>query len=194
MDAVGIGAHNLAFIGATVLVEYSTSTSGSFSQFEPSRLATSNNAMMFIRSSTVSVRRLRITFTTSGGGTVGVVYAGEALAMQRASYGGVSPITLNRVTKYDVNTSEAGNWLGRNIQRKGLTSNLSFDRLTAGWYRFYFEPFAGKAREVPFFYAWRYDEYPRETAFCWTTADIRPSNSGGATDHLSVSFGVNAHL
>ena len=195
IDCVCIAAHNFADIGATVLVQWSPDTSGGLISFSDEQTPTiENGAMMFVRSAPVNARRIHIRINTpSAPGFIGVVMAGMALQMQHPIYGGVNPITLNRVTDYFNNRSESGEWLGRQIRRRGLQSSVSFDRLTAPWYRQYFDPFVKVAREKPFFFAWRPSEYPTEIAYCWTDGDIRPSNSGGGTDHISVSLDLEAH-
>lgn len=195
VDCIAIAAHNLSDVGASVTVQWSAGPSGGLSFFAPAQTPTAdNNALMFFRETPVNARRVHIRVDApQGAGFIGVVYAGLALQMQRPIYGGVNPITLNRVTDYFNNRSESGEWLGRQIRRRGLESSLSFERLTAPWYRQYFVPFVRVARERPFFFAWRPSDFPDECAYCWTDSDIQPSNSGGGTDHLAVSFNVKAH-
>lgn len=190
MDTVALGACQIN--GRLITVDYSPDLVAGYVNFAAPRTNT-ESAMMFIRETPVSVRRLRVTVGGTGAGAIGVVSAGIALQMQRPIYGGVNPITLNRVTDYFSNQSESGNWLGRQIRRRGLESSLSFERLTAPWYRQYFDPFVRSARELPFFFAWRPSDYPAEVAYCWTDGDIQPSNSGGGNNYMSVSFSVKAH-
>lgn len=194
VDCAAIAAHNIADIGANVRLDYSTTTGGAWVEFASSASPINNNAIMVFLESPISVRRIRVRISGgSGSGYIGVLSAGLALQMQHPIYGGVNPITLNRVTDYFNNRSESGEWLGRQIRRRGLQSSVSFDRLTAPWYRQYFDPFVRAAREAPFFFAWRPSDYPAEVAYCWTDGDISPSNSGGGTDHISVSIDLEAH-
>lgn len=189
VDCVALGACQIT--GRLVTVEYSETDISDFIEFAAPR-ANAQSAMMFF-SEPVTARRLRVTVGGAGAGAIGVISAGVALQIPHPIYGGVNPITLNRVTDYFNNRSESGEWLGRQIRRRGLESTLSFERLTALFYRQFFDPFVVSARSLPFFFAWRPADYPNEAAYCWTESDIQPSNSGGSTDYISVSFAVKAH-
>ena len=194
IDSVGLGAVQLA--GKAVLVEYSTSTTGAFVAMQTQ--AGKDGAMLFLTDGYTgfqgfTARRIRITATGSGAGSIGVIYAGVALQVQQSIYGSVSPMTLSRTTQYENSRTESGEWIGRSIKSKGLTGNLKFDKLFEDWYREYFDPFVSAVRYKPFFYAWRPDKFPSEVAYCWTTGDIKPSNSGGGSKRMSVSFGVEGH-
>ena len=194
IDSVGLGAVQLA--GKTVLVEYSTSTTGAFVAMQAQ--AGKDGAMLFLTDGYTgfegfTARRIRITATGIGAGSIGVIYAGVALQIQQSIYGSVSPMTLSRTTQYENSRTESGEWIGRSIKSKGLTGNLKFDKLFEDWYREYFDPFVSAARYRPFFYAWRPDKFPDEVAYCWTTGDIKPSNSGGGSKRMSVSFSVEGH-
>lgn len=183
IDAVGLGGHS--FANASALVEYSTSDAGAWVEFAPAQSGTA--AMLFLSAAAVSVKRLRVTVTATGAHVLGVIYAGIALQMQRPIYKSHAPATMNRITEYQANESEAGQWLGRNIIRQGLKVDLNWSNLSAAWVRQYFDPFAVAARNTPFFIAWNPQEFPREVAYAWTTQDTAPTNTG-PRDLMSVSL------
>lgn len=183
IDAVGLGAHN--FTNATASIEYSTSDAGAWVSFAPSQ--SGRAAMLFLSSSAVSVKRLRVNVSGSGALVLGVVYAGVALQMQRPTFKGVEPVTMARNTEYQSTISEGGQWLGRNVVRQSLRLELSFKNLSAAWVRSYFDPFIVSAIGTPFFIAWNPQDYPRETAYAWTTGDIAPTHSG-PRDLMSVTI------
>lgn len=197
VDAVAIGAHNLAALGGlqTVTVQYATTVGGAWTNLAPAQVPATNTSLMFIREAgAVSVRQVRIVLTNaSGSGYIGAVYAGVALQLQRPIFGGHSPIRYNRETDYFNNRSESGEWLGREVRRRGFSGDITLQRLTRSWYAQYFDAFVQSARVRPFFYAWRPGDYPQDVAFCWTSKDIRPKNMGGGQDWLEVSFNVEAH-
>ena len=84
---------------------------------------------------------------------------------------------------------EGGQWLGRSIIRKGVTTSYQWRHLKAAWYRQYFDPFVKSARTTPFFIAWRPETYPNEVAYAWAKSDIRPSNMG-IRDFMEVTLSV----
>jgi hypothetical protein len=188
MDAVGIGAHTLG--GSLVTVEYSATEAGAgveVSSFTPDNDA----AILLLLDEPVTCARLRVT-AVGVDLEIGVVYCGIALQMQRPTFAGVRPINLSARTEYDNNTSDAGEFLGRNIVRTGLASSLSWKYLEDTWIRDYFDPFRVAARTVPFFIAWRPYEYPTEVAYAWTNEDIVPENMGQAK-YMTVALNFLAY-
>jgi hypothetical protein len=190
VDAIGVGAHNLA--GRTITADYSTTTDGAFVPFSSASAQTDNLPALFLNP-TVNVRRIRITVSGSGAGFIGVIYAGLKLQMPHPIYGGHSPLPLNAVTDYFNNRSESGEWIGRQIRRRGFETSVELPRLKPDWYRANFQPFVDSAKENPFFFAWRPVSYPSEVGYCWTDGDIRASNIGGGRPELSVTLSLKAH-
>lgn len=190
VDAIGVGAHNLS--GRTITVEYSADTTGSFIPFSSASSQTDNLPALFIGNQ-VSARRIRITVSGSGDGFIGVIYAGLKLQMPHAIYGGHSPLPLNAVTDYFNSKSESGEWIGRQIRRRGYETSVELPRLKPDWYRSQFQPFVDSAKENPFFFAWRPVSYPSEVGYCWTDSDIRASNIGGGRPELSVTLSLKVH-
>jgi len=172
------------FNGATVNVQSSPDNSTWTTQV--SGAPTGRVAMFLFESVTARYWRIQVTGAVP---SIAVVYIGAALAMQRKLYQGHTPLTLSRITETTQNTSETGQYLGRSIIRKGLQTSCEYQHLTADWYRANFDPFVEAARESPFFYAWRPEQYPAEVGFVWTTGDIRPSNTG-PRNFMSVGFKV----
>lgn len=189
-DYFGIAAHSLGSSGAVVRLSYSL-TGASYTQIQ--QISVSGNEPVMLIFPEITARYWRITVVSSvSPPTVGVVYLGKVLAMQRPIYGGHSPINLSRQTVVRPTESEKGQWLGRSITRYGLQTSYNWNNLSAAWYRANFDPFVSAARFRPFFIAWRPASYPDEVAFGWTGDDIQPSNSG-TRDLMSVSISVSAH-
>lgn len=183
VDYIGIAAHTLGSGGNTFRVQYSSDGSSWSDATGDMTVADDTPIMVFFGLQSARYWRLNISSGTVP--IIGTWYAGKALAMQRAIYSGHSPITLSRQTVIRSNKSEGGHFLGRYIVRSGVNTSASFQHLTASWYREYFDPFVLSARTMPFFFAWRPREYPREVAYAWTAGDISPSNMG-IRDLMSV--------
>lgn len=187
VDYLGIAAHNLGTNGVTVALL--SSPDGIVFTKEIEFVPGSDRAIMALL--VLKERRFwRVTLDNVVFGTfLSVVYIGRALEMERAIYGGHSPILLSRVTSLRPNISETGQWLGRSIIRKGFRTEFSWKHLTPDWYRNNFDPFVQLARRRPFFIAWRPARFPDEVAYAWTTADIKPTNMGLAA-LMEVSMSV----
>jgi len=188
-DYLGIAAHNLATIGAVVDIEYSLDEGATWTTLES--MSPEDNTPIMLIFSTITARYWRAGITApSGQAQIGAINLGQALVMQRPIYGGHTPITMSRRTEYQNNISDSGQWMGRTVVRKGVSTSFEWKHLTAGWYREYFSPFVKACRTTPFFIAWYPSKFPREVGYCWTNGDIAPSNMG-IRDLMSVTLKVD---
>ena len=188
INAICLGAHNLASVGATVTIATSASTSAAFID-RANITPTTNNSIMVLLTSELTVRRIRLTVNIATA-EIGVLYAGLALVMQRPIFGGHAPVTLQNKVNYINSASENGQWLGRTINRRGYATSYKWQFITDEWYRLNFEPFVEKTNLYPFFIAWRPDLYANEVAYCWRTDDVSPTNRGGATRYIDFDLAV----
>lgn len=191
-DAIGIAAHTLGTNAVTVTLEYLDEGAWiAEKQFIPS---TDETIMVLFPMRNAAGYRISLSGGT-GIPSLGVIFVGRAMQMQRPIYGGHSPLNLSRETTTYPSGSEAGNWLGRSVIRSGYSTSFSWSNLTASWYRQYFDTFVRYSTQSkgPFFIAWRPSEFPSEVGYCWVSgSDISPSNSG-TRNLMSVSMSVNAY-
>ncbi len=189
VNYLGIAAHNLGTNGVTVALLSSPDNIVFTKEIE--FVPGSDRAIMVLIG--LKERRYwRVTLDNVIFGTfLSVVYIGRALEMQRAIYGGHSPILLSRITAVRPTVSETGQWLGRSIIRKGFRTDFAWKHLTPDWYRSNFDPFVQLARKIPFFIAWRPARFPDEVAYAWTSDNIKPTNMG-LKDLMEVSFNAEA--
>lgn len=108
--------------------------------------------------------------------TAAVLYAGELLVLQRRMYVGHTPITMGRAIMPVSNRSVSGNFLGRIVLGRKVSTQVSLQNLTPDWYRTYMAPFVLAAEEIPFFFAWRPSSYPNEIGYAWLSQDAIPKN------------------
>ena len=190
VDYCGIASHTLA--GNTVEVQY---FDGDDWQTVSDVVPGDDTPLMFLFEPTEAARwRIRI----SGGDvpSVGVVFFGRTLAMQRSIYGGHSPLNLSRSTTREPNRSDRGQWLGLSLVRRGVSTDYSWQNLTAAWYRENFDPFVEYATQSrgTFFIAWRPNKFPDEVGYCWVDQDdIQPSNMG-QRDLMQVDMTVRGQI
>lgn len=189
---IAIAAHNLGTKGSEIVVQTSDTVGGTFTD-RGSATPSNDRPLFFMFDDVDDVEDVKITVTGGTDREIGIVYAGEVLIMQRAIYGGHSPITLSSVTDYRNSDTDTGQFIGRKIRRKGQMTNFSWQFLTPDWYRDNFQPFVDAAKTTPFFIAWRPDRFSDEVAFGYTTGDIRPTNMSGGVEFLSVDMQMKAH-
>lgn len=188
---IGIAAHTLGSSGAVVDLAYSADGI-TYTDIQTITPANNKPIMLIFLEASAAFWRVRVISATTAP-TIGVVYIGKTLDMQRPIYGGHSPINLSRQTIVRPTESEKGQWLGRSVIRYGLQSSYNWSNLSADWYRANFDPFVEAARFHPFFIAWRPGDYPDEIAYGWTGGDIQPENAG-TRDLMNVSISVSAHV
>jgi hypothetical protein len=184
VDYVGIVGR---FNGCSVEVE--TSPDGDASTYQPlaSDVNPGTDAPLMFLDDSRQARYVRISLAGSAAPQIAVVYAGEVLEMQRSLYAGHTPIVLSRNTELHHSMSRGGQFLGQGIRSMGVEGAASFKYLTAEWYREYFDPFVLSARQRPYFFAWRPEDFPNEVAYVWTDKDIAPRNMG-TRDFMEVSW------
>jgi hypothetical protein len=192
IDYLAIGAHNLGSARSTIVISTSPTVDGTFTD-RAALTPTDDQAIMFLLDEIIEdVADVKVTITGGANREVGIVQAGIALQMYQPIYGGHSPQDLSAKTKYQSTMSDTGQFLGRTIIRSGTEANLSFSNINHEWYREKFQPFVEHAKRKPFFIKWRPDLYETAT-YSHITSDIRPSNSGGGSKNMSVSFSVMGH-
>lgn len=187
IDYVGIAAHTLGTNASTVYLE---SSADNVTWTTRLTMAPTDDTTIIGMIAPVSARYWRLSIYGGSAPTIGIVYLGQVLTMQRNIYGGHTPLTLARITAVRPVLSETGQWLGATQERKGFKTGFTWKNLTAAWYRDNFDPFvATNPRVKPFFIAWRPYSFPAEVGYCWATGDIAPSNSG-IRNFMEVSMDV----
>lgn len=188
VDYIGIGSHNLASQGSTVVVRYSHNGADweTAITLQPSR----DDALLAWWES-VTARYWRIEITGGINALVGVIYLGRVLIMPRGLSGGRGVGRLARATEILPSKSDAGQFLGRSIIRRGHAPRYQWDNLPAQWYRDHFDPFVESATRYPFFIAGNPARWPGDVLYAWTEKDIEPRYTG-RRDWMSVELPVEA--
>jgi hypothetical protein len=178
VDTFCVGAHNLGAEGFSVGVDFSSATTGAFSPFTTGQLPTDNKALMFHRSSTVDVRRIKLVCSGTGSISIGSIYAGVALQLMRPFYAGFTPPRWAEKTTYRNTNSSTGNFLGRDIVRVGGETSIDVNNLDNDWIETYFMPFKNAVKLSPYYIAWNLSEHPLDVALCQTSDDVELSPNG----------------
>lgn len=125
---------------------------------------------------------------------VGVVYMGQMLTMERGLYGGHTPSTLTPVATSLPIRSDAGQFIGNSIIRKGMKGSWSWSNLTASWYRANFVPFIEDFASFPAFISWRPSSYPDEVGYIWRGDRALPSGTNsGRAGLMDVTLTAEGH-
>ncbi len=110
----------------------------------------------------------------------------------RPNYSGYSPATFSSTDVFTPQVSDGGQFLGKQLVRKGFATQVSFRHLTYEWYESEFQNFVVAVKTRPYFWAWNLLEHPDEVVYGWTNQNIKPTLMG-TRNWLEVSFDIEAH-
>lgn len=192
IDCVFIAAHNLS--GKTVTISTADTVGGTHTD-RATASPTDNTtiAILFNNAGTAyPIREVKVTVNDGTDVAIGIIRAGLALQMPIPIYGGHRPLNLNRVTEAQQQFSETGQWLGRIIKRRAVTSAYEWEYLTPSWYDTYFEPFAQTLPLQPFCIAGNPSKITSDVGFVWTDRDVEPVQMG-IQAFRSVSLNVTGY-
>ncbi len=194
IDCVFIAAHNLS--GKTVTISTSATVGGAHTtRATISPTDNSTICALFNTASTgvaYTIREVRVSVNDGSDVAIGIIRAGVALQMPIPIYGGHRPLNLNRVTEAQQQFSETGQWLGRIIKRRAVTTTYDWEYLTATWYDTNFEPFAQTLPLQPFCIAGNPSKIATDVGYVWTDRDVEPANMG-VNAYRSVSLNVTGY-
>jgi len=190
VDYIAIAAHALS--GETFLLQTAPTVGGAVTDVDSFSPLT--NAAILSRFETRTIQEVIFTGTLIAANEIGAIFAGKLLQMERSIYGGHSPMSLSQKNTFQSSKSDSGQFLGRNVTRKGAKGSFSWKNIDPDWYRDFFQPFVEVATIKPFFIVWQaLGAYSSEVSFVQTDGDIMPSNMGSGHSMMQVSMTVTGH-
>jgi hypothetical protein len=170
-----IAKHNLGSSGA--FLSFESSTNGTDWDEVVAPFALNNDTVMIREFDPVTAAYFRLLITPGVvPPSIGVLYIGNILVLQRRLYVGHTPFPYGRKSVVSTGFSESGQFLGRIRRRETFESSIELPNITPEWYRAEMEPFIEVASVTPFFWAWRPGDYPFETGYAWLTGNADVSN------------------
>lgn len=107
-----------------------------------------------------------------------VVYVGKLLVIERKIYVGHTPLPDGIKSSVVNGRSESGKFLGRIQIAEWRESTIPLSLVSPDWFRAYMRPFLREGKNLPFFFAWRPEDYPFETGFALLMEDPAPVPTG----------------
>ncbi len=183
VNFVGIAAHNLGTIGATVKVSYSTDSGATWTDSAAGSVTPTDDQAIGFRFENVDVDYWRIAVTDAGTNDVviGVALISKYLTIPQRIYQGYAPpITRTDVTLQS-NVSEGGHLLGSSVTRRSSRAAASLDLISPTFFRgINWGNFQEKFNSGGgFFWAWRPDDYADDLFYAWRSGPpLTPTNAG----------------
>lgn len=193
-----IAAHNLATLGGTVVLQYSTNSGSTWASAGAAAVTPADNAPIAFRvASGVSATHWRWWFTGLTAGAplyVGAAHMGTELVMPSRFYADFAPPIVPSEVALQANITDGGQFAGTSVIAKGTTMTAPFQHLTPAFVRGTFKPFmsAWNAGGLAFF-AWRPATFPDDVRLVRREGDaIRPQNMG-VLDFMAATVSMRAH-
>lgn len=181
LNFVGIAAHNLGDLGATVKVQHSLNSGGSWIDSAAGSVSPADNAAIGFRFQDVTATHWRLTISgVSADVVIGLVLLSREIVIPDRIYQGYAPPLTPTQVDLQSNVSEGGHLLGSSVVRMGSAATASFGYVApaflrgASWLAFQAAFNSGEG----FFWAWRPEKYG-DLFYAWRAgAVLRPTNSG----------------
>lgn len=175
LDYLGIAKHNFASAGISVSVDGKVSDGEWFELVQEVQLPNDGPAMFRWEEQALTSVRLHLR-SGSAAARIAVAYLGELLVLERKIWQGQTPVSLGRMSRTVSGKSESGQYLGRAVLSEWVEVKVPLSLLDPAVFRSDIVPFLDASRNVPFFFAWRPQDYPREVGFMWFNTDPVPVN------------------
>lgn len=190
---IGIAAHDLATVGASVAVSVDIGAG-----LDPvvSHTPADNSPILFL----IDVRSadaVRLTFSGAGAvPTVGIIMIGLATVFpQRSAYVGRRDFQDQIVEAFTTNQSDGGNFLGRYVSRRSQAVNLSVSHLSEDWKSSVLDRLIAHLTHLPGFVADRPQSARKSVIFGYLAEKPIPErNIPNRSASVSVSMDFIGHV
>lgn len=162
----------LAAAGASIQLKYSTNGGATWTA-AGAAVSPGNTVPIYkVLAAPITAVDWEVEIVTPVAVDIGVLFIGYDFQFERGCWVGFSPPRLARDTDITNVTSQAGVFLGRTIQRNGVTFDFPLDKLTPEWVETYWRPFVVHAELLPFFVLWNKSGFPNDVAYAWAERKI----------------------
>lgn len=194
VDYVGIERHNLGSTGCNLSLEIPDPEDvGAWIEvLAPVVPAGDAPLMLRFEPAYASALRLRLALPVGAAPPeMAVVYIGRLTRIPRGIQPGVVPIRYAGSTDIVTGFAESGDYLGRIVTRRSLTTSVSFRYLPDSWFRANMDGFARASMERPFFFCFLPALYPGDVGYGVLKGDLRPEQEmtgEGVMVHITLQI------
>lgn len=178
VDYVGIERHNLGGIGCNISLEIpDPDDAGEWIELMAPLVPAGNAPLMLRFPLTYTGGALRFRMVMPDGAPppqIAVVYIGRLTRIPRGIQPGSTPIPFAGSTDIVTGMAESGDYLGRIVTRRALSTAVTFRYLPDSWFRANMGAFALAAMEIPFFFCLLPALYPGDVGYGALKGDLRP--------------------
>lgn len=188
-DSWGIAGHDLHDNSGTIKPQYSSDNfSVDINDFDTVQTPTDGDPIFRkVTSRNAQYFRFEIN-STSFASVIGMLFAGQALALLDDIRGKFTPPRMARNNTLYSNKTDGGAFIGRSVIREGFRFNLSQDFLTRSWMDSNWDSLIDHLETKPCFLSWNYENYPLDAIFCWLKSNTAPVPSYKNPLFIGVTF------
>lgn len=191
---VGIAAHNLGTLGASVRVQRSTD-GVSWTDAGAGLLAPTDDGPLGWRMVTsgqdYAYWSLYITgLTASDPVAIGVAFFGDDMVIPQRFYSSFAPVITPTEVALQSNVSQGGNLVGTHVVQRGSRLSTEIAHLQASFIRGTdWKAFQTAFNEgAPAFFGWRPDTYPEDLHYLWRDGPVLQPQNMGIRSLMSVGL------
>ncbi|WP_371346087.1 hypothetical protein [Ancylobacter sp. IITR112] len=195
VDYVGIERHNLGSIGCNLSLEIpDPEDEGEWIELAAPLVPAGDAPLMLRFPLTYTGGALRFRLAMPDGAVppeIAVVYIGRLTRIPRGIQPGAVPIRYAGSTDIVTGFAESGDYLGRIVTRRALTTSVSFRYLPDSWFRANMDGFARASMERPFFFCVLPALYPGDVGYGVLKGDLRPEQEmtgEGVMVHITLQI------
>jgi len=185
-DSWGIVGHDLSSNSGTIKPQYSATGAWAGEELDFDTVQTpTGKETIFRKVTSQSARYWRFEIaSTTVASFIANFYLGVSLSLERGIPAPFAPANLNRDRKIFNSMSEGGQFLGRAIRHNGSMVKIVQKKITRTWIDANWTALADHVELYPFYFLWDQENYPAETAYCFTNKISYPVYN----DTLNLDF------
>lgn len=190
-----VAAHNIATVGGTVSIQYSTNGGSTWNDCGAGTVTPTDNQAIGWYFDTTIARDWRVLVTGATDDVeIAVAFIGTVLTTSRRIYQGYRPALTPTNIALQANVSEGGNLLGSAVVRTGSTAQASLSNVEPSFFRG--AAWLGFQRHFNtgggFFWAWRPTKYG-DFHYAWREGAVLAPTNSGPRDLMAAQFGMRLH-
>ena len=194
-----IVGHNLADLGATVLLQRSTDGGATWTGAGAAGITPTTNEPIAFRNIIASSNlaadwRFQFNGVASGASLyIADLFFGTEIVFPVGIYAGVAPPIWPTEVQLQSNVSVGGNYVGSSVITQGSSIAAKLDYLTPSFVRSTLADFVPSFNSgVPFWFAWRPQTFVSDLRFCWRNGGAAIPVNMGLNDLMSLSLSMQA--
>lgn len=132
-----------------------------------SAISPGDNAPKMVAFGAQTSTKWRVVISCASVFSIACIAFGPQLSLEYGMYLGWTPPPFGRKTQTVTSVADGGNFLGRSVVAKGVSSTIELQYASDTWMRSNWLAFVRHAEQKPFFFVPDIVKHPEDAVFCW---------------------------